>query len=202
MRNFLTLLTSVALFFMGMLVHADELNLLQVQGKSATIYEQPDLKSKVVETLASGSTIIPIFEQKDWFKVANPKDGAVGWLPKNALEQGTQVLISVGHPADSQYIVTQKNKAGDVVGTYRIIQYSNGKPLDQQQAEALFKQVQEQQRQIQEKVNKAFAESFKNFDANIQSLMSDPALHHFPMVQPIIVIQPAKDSVSAPAPKK
>jgi len=49
---------------------------------SIKLYEQPNDSAKVVTTLKAGTQLIPIYQPKqgDWIKVANPKNGDVGWI--------------------------------------------------------------------------------------------------------------------------
>lgn len=136
---------------------ADSINLLQVQNKAISVHETPDTKSKVLETIAAKQMIIPFFEQKDWVKIAYPKNGQVGWVVKADLSQNTLTVVSVNNPRDDQYIVTQKS-SDDNHKIYSAVEYSNNTKFNQQQTEDLIKQIQLQQQQMQERFNKMFAQ--------------------------------------------
>lgn len=152
---------------------ADSINLLQVQNKAVPIHETADAKSKVIETITAKQTIIPFFEQKDWVKIANPKNGQVGWVAKTDLTQNTLTVVSVNNSDDNQYIVTQKSSDGNHK-IYSAVKYSNNPKFNQQQTEDWIQKIQLQQQQLQEHFNKMFAQPIiiiqqpaKNADNNL-----------------------------------
>lgn len=158
MRYLFIFLASFLLGLNSISAHAENISLLQTQSKPITVYENPDAKSKVIATISAGETIIPFFEQKDWIKMADPKNGQVGWVIKTELSKNTQTVVSINNPGANQYIVTQKSKAGGSTNTYSVVEYSNDPKVNQQQAAELIKQIQTQQQQMQERFNKIFAQ--------------------------------------------
>src|SRR5690349_1337169 len=52
-----------------------------------TLYTTPDTKSKVVSTVPLGQALVVILQQKDWVKVADPRNGDVGWVQQQTLTQ-------------------------------------------------------------------------------------------------------------------
>src|SRR5476651_2828749 len=50
--------------------------------KPVNLYDQPKADSKVVGTIDSSSSMVPIFTSKDgiWMKIGDPKNGNVGWV--------------------------------------------------------------------------------------------------------------------------
>lgn len=78
MQKLFRLLLALALIFVVAGCSADTLN----------IYEKPDTHSKIIATAKSGDNLIAIFytDKKDWIKVANPKNGEVGWVKASEIK--------------------------------------------------------------------------------------------------------------------
>lgn len=178
MRYFMTLILSFFFTFALMSANAETINLLQTQDK-VSLYEQPDAKSKVTATLAKGETIIPILQQKDWIKIANPKNGDVGWAEKATIEKNTKSFLNITSTDGSQYVITQKDKSGNMQSVYQVMQYSGNNPVIQKQQEEVFKQIQAQQKAAQEQLNKMFS----------QPMFNNATVYRIPVIQPVIVIE-------------
>lgn len=164
MRYFISLIFSCCLLLLTGAVHAETGGTRQVYGQSVSIYAEPQTKSKIITTIAQGHSLIPVFEQKDWVKVANPDNGDIGWVQKTIFDQNTRTVGTVNNNANvREYLITNKDKDGKAQGTYRIITYSNTKPLDEQQAQALFNRIKEQQRRMQESFNRMMDDAFHDF---------------------------------------
>lgn len=164
MRKLMILLLGFGLFFILNTAKADSISLLQIHGKAIPLFEQPDTKSKTLTIINDGETIIPFFDQKDWVKVASPKTGEVGWLPKNTLSENSQTLISI-NSNKNQYVIAQRSGGDSDKNAYQITQYSNTSLINQQQVDKIFKQIQTQQQQMQERFNKLFADTFKSTES-------------------------------------
>jgi SH3-like domain-containing protein len=55
--------------------------------KDINLYDQPDEKAKVIGTVDLSAGIIPILTPKEgsWIKVADPRNGNVGWIKSNEM---------------------------------------------------------------------------------------------------------------------
>ena len=141
--------------------------------KTLNLYDQPKADSKVLGSVDSNAGIITIFMPKEgkWVKVADPRNGNVGWIKSADLKQ----------TGFTYKVVT----SGDGTHGYQIIQYGNTKPYTAEQVSTIMKSMQKRQQMLQK---------------DMQLMMQDMfAMHHswmdFPMIVPVIVV-PEK----APAP--
>lgn len=154
--------------------------------KNINLYDQPKADSKVVGTIDSDTGIIPIFTPKDstWIKVADPRNGNVGWIKNSDIGTGnTKFTFS------QQFITTGKGP-----GTYQVIQFGNpAQPMSSQQAEEMMKEFQARQQAIQQDTNRMIQDMYKNMDQQMAG---------FPVIMPVIVLPEQKatsPSTKAPA---
>jgi hypothetical protein len=143
--------------------------------KMLTLYEQPKTGSKSVGTIDSEAGIIPIFTPKDsqWIKVADPRNGNVGWILSSDLSANnsngfsfTQKVISTGNGPHSY-----------------VIQWGDPRVLTPEQSKAFFEHLQEQTQSIQKDTQKMMQDMLKNMN---QLDMQ------FPVVMPVIIM-PSSD---------
>lgn len=120
--------------------------------QSITLYEQPNQTSKVVGTADLATGIIPIFTpetNKDWIKVADPRNGNVGWIKSSDIKDAkgsessvtfTQKIINDGKPNNN---------------TFHIIQFGNAPKLTNEQAQQMMQKFRTEQQQIQDSLQGA-----------------------------------------------
>lgn len=139
--------------------------------KTLTLYDQPQADAKSVGTIDSEAGIIPIFTPKnsEWVKVADPRNGNVGWIKSSDLT----VKGSTGFSFSQKMIST-----GTGPNSY-IIQFGAPKMLTPEQSQAFFKQMEEQTQSIQRDTQKMMQDMFKNID---QIKMQ------YPVIMPVIVM--------------
>jgi hypothetical protein len=102
--------------------------------KPVSLYEQPKADAKVIGSVDSDAGIIPIFTPKDtndWIKVADPRNGNVGWVK--------QAELKVSGFTDVQ--------------GYQISNFGGFKPLTPEQNQAMLKQLQESQKSAEKAWN-------------------------------------------------
>ncbi len=82
-----TMFTTIGTFFCGVLSTT-------IFATSLNIYEKPEGNSKIITSVQSGDQLMPIFypDKKEWVKVANPKNGDVGWVKADALK-GPMIVV-------------------------------------------------------------------------------------------------------------
>jgi hypothetical protein len=156
--------------------------------KTITLYAEPQDKAKVVGTIDSNSGIIPIYtpEKGDWIKVADPRNGNVGWVKMNALET----------PGNTEYTFTQRFiNTGSTPQSYQIIQFGSPNKMSSEQLQTLLQQNKAQQKQIQENINKMVNDMSKLYQWNNTWFNND-----VPFVLPVIVI-PAQTAPDTKSPK-
>ena len=106
--------------------------------KDVTMYDQPKADAKIVGAADLSTGIIPIFTPKsgDWVKIADPRNGNVGWVKSSE-------LTNSGSFSFTQRIINNNGKGPQ---TYQIIQY--GKPpqnMSNEQVQNMVQKLQTQQ---------------------------------------------------------
>lgn len=162
------LLSFFILFSFPLLALAQEVNM----------YEQPAANAKVVAKIDLAAGVMPIFtpQGSEWVKVADPKNGNVGWIKASELATANQLKSTVTF---TQSI--DKNTAAPA-SSYNIIQFGNQKPMTEEEKEAFAKKFEMQQKQLMENMNKFF-ENINSGDNNTVPVVIFPA-PKMPAVQP------------------
>ncbi len=182
MRNIITLMLST--FLVCSMAYADS----APPNSGISLYEQPDAKSKLVGTIGPGQALIPIFNQGNWTKVADPTNGNVGWVSADMLKQ-------LGYP--KIYMQTYSAKDGDnnaSVG-YQVVQSANASPANNQQIQQILADLQTQQDAMQRAFNQLVNQSISNFNEFAKQLQQQES--HL-VVQPVIIV-PEKNQANAAA---
>lgn len=125
------------------------------------LYETPDVKAKVVATVDSSDALTPIYypnNKGEWLKIANPKDGTVGWVKTQDLKAPI-VITSVQGPAVRQTVIMNNDKGQQV---YHVEEYSSTKQLtpeeikNDEEMDRNFKEARESLRQAEKAIEKVF----------------------------------------------
>lgn len=143
--------------------------------KSITLYEQPKTDAKVVGTVESNAGIMTIFTPKDgdWVKVADPRNGNVGWVKASELK-GMGVHFNMMQVGDGDH-------------AYQVIQYGD-KVATPEQIEKMTKEMRLKQEVLQKDMNRMMNEMFKN--------MQDYWMNS-PILMPVLVVPDTKLSGNA-----
>lgn len=151
-----------------------------------SLYENPDVNSKVVTTLKSGSQLIPIYspEKGEWVKVANPKDGTVGWVKSEDLK-GPVITTKINDSGVQQTIITNKEKSPQI---YEIIRFSGPNALSNEDAQKIAQAMEKRQQKMRESMNKMQESVQKMMQNMMQEIDANKDLFTFPIIQPIIVV--------------
>jgi hypothetical protein len=131
--------------------------------KPINLYNEPKKEAKTIGTLDSEAGIISIFTPKnsEWMKVADPRNGNVGWIKSSEINN-TRMTFNVMSSQEGGH-------------SYQIIQYGNSKPYTEDQ----LKQMQARQEALQKDMQKMVANMFDDFH--------HPWMN-FPMIMPVVVI--------------
>lgn len=131
--------------------------------KSINLYDAPQKDAKVVGALDSEAGIIAIFTPKnsDWIKVADPRNGNVGWI-KSTDMGNTNMTFKV-------------MSGGDGKQSYQIIQYGNTKPYTEEQ----LKQIRAREEALQQDMQKMVQQMFQN---------TQHPWAGFPMILPVVIL--------------
>lgn len=154
--------------------------------KNINLYDQPKADAKVVGTIDSDTGIIPIFTPKDnkaWVKVADPRNGNVGWIKNSDIDTG----------ATSGFTFTQHTiSSGKGPGTYQVFQFGTpNQQISPEQAQKMINQIQARQQAIQEDTAKMMQDIYKSMD-----------LSNFPVIMPVIVLPQQNPAPAATTPTK
>jgi hypothetical protein len=173
-EKFMKIMIYVSIFFLYLFSFA-------TFAQPITMYDQPIPTAKTIGTVDLSSGIIPIFTPKtgDWVKVADPKNGNVGWVKaselKSAKESGSSVIYSQkiinGTPPNTQKLTT-----------------------DQQE---WIKRVQTEQQIMQQKLQHMMKDMNELFQQEWETLKSNP---QFPVVMPFLATPPTTINAPVPAP--
>lgn len=154
--------------------------------KEIRLYDQPKADAKVVGNVDLAAGFIPIYTSKEqtWIKIADPRNGNVGWVKSNELNSGnTQASFTF-----TQSYINDVNKSPM---TYRIIQFGEPSKLSSEQTQTMIKQMQIQQL--------SFEKSIQNMMRDMDQLFYDDwhFMHgNFPFLMPV-VIMPAQNATNA-----
>ena len=168
MKKIFTLISFICLFCMNT-VFANDLNL----------YENPDAKAKVVTTLKSGEQIMPIYSpaNSEWIKVANPKDGAVGWA-KIADLKGPVITVITSNGGD--------NSKGQQF--YQIQAFGGVQQIKPEEAEKMIKDIELRGQKMKESLLQMQSTMQKEIENMMKDISSNKNFLTFPIIQPVIIV--------------
>lgn len=167
------------------------------------LYDGP-AKGMVLAFLDPNMRLIPIYQQGNWVKVGNPKDGQVGWIN---LIQYQKARYAYYRPNIQTLFVHLTNQAKGKP-TLNIVAYRNGKQLSKKEAAAIYNRLRKQQ-------EKQFR-TMQRFSASMERMMDQDFLNAAQFfdtswltptwMAPVILIQQPKvkqkeDAASQPARK-
>lgn len=163
--------------------------------KPLNLYDQPKADAKVVGTIESSNGMVPIFtpEHSEWMKVGDPKNGNVGWINVNDLNDSSGSVAT-------QFSMTQKTidtKSGPK--TVQMVEFSTPKTMSSQQSVALQKEIQTRQDNLQKSIQKMMQDFYRDMSTYY---MQNPAVFgspNMPIVMPIIVYPQQDQQAPAPA---
>lgn len=131
------------------------------QVNALNIHEEASEKAKVVFEVQAGDKLIPIIKHGEWLKVANPKDGKVGWVKVADLQGHLSLNNGINY---QQRIITNKSDHG-VPNVYRVIDYTGPNKMSQEEMDEIFKQMQARQEQIQKYMQAMLQSMFNSFQS-------------------------------------
>lgn len=105
------------------------------------LYESEAGKT-VTQKLPINTHLIKIYQKKDWIKVANPNDGSVGWINQT---QYQKAVDEFNQPNVQEVFISKsvdKNNKPEI----NVVAYKNGKPVSQQEANAMYEKIKQEQK--------------------------------------------------------
>ena len=156
---------TLGLMAVGVASAATHVKRASVQSTDSVILYKAKESKDVVTTLSPNTQLVPIFQQGNWVKVGDPRNGQVGWIN---LTQYQKARAAFEQPViQTTYInVTSNDKGKPVIN---VVAYKNGKALPKAQAMALYKKMRaQQQRQYQQ---------MQRFSVNMQRMMDQNFIH-------------------------
>lgn len=162
--------------------------------KTIDMYDQPNPQAKKIGSVDSSAGIIPIFQPNNnqWLKIADPRNGNVGWIKTQDLSNGKEPM---------NVTVTQKvMDLGSGPYNFRLIQFNDPSKMTPEQQQAMVKQIEQQRQQLQNQVKTMVDQVSKEFNQVFST---------FPIVMPVVIFpqenqpaknaQPANNKTAAPA---
>jgi len=167
---------------------------LSAFAKSINFYDEPKDNAKVVGSLDSDVGIIPIYtpEKGDWIKVADPRNGNVGWVKMKDLGDNAG---TTGYTFTQRFINT-----GTSPQTYQVIQFGGPNKMTPEQIQNQLKQTKLQQQQMQENMNKAMQNMMNDMN-NLYHWNNAWFNNNTPFIMPVLVI-PTQNPNGSLAPAK
>lgn len=163
---------------------------------SVQIFEQPKAKAKLVGSITGGTQIIPVYYPNggDWLKVANPKNGQVGWVKLSDLK-GQSTLPGLQEVRFNQRFEKTQTTDGkpEVV---RIIEYKGPNQLSSQEIKTLVREMQTRQSQIDgtmQLMMRAMMQDLNHF-ARRDVLSFEDDFFTFPFIQPMLIVPQQGDA--------
>ncbi len=153
--------------------------------KSLNLYEQPQPNSKVVGTVDTQVGVMTIFTPKgsEWTKVADPRNGNVGWVMSKEL----------GNTGVTFNVMT----SGDGGHSYRYYQYGGTETYSPEKMQKQYDDMMKRQRAIQSNMQHMMDDMFQTF------------YYPTPMFVPVVYVpvekatnKPAKPAAATQAPAK
>jgi len=96
---------------------------------------------KVIEKVLANTALVPIYRQKGWIKMGNPKNGHVGWVNEQQMQQARRVFFRPD--IQTIYMHTDHNARGKL--QLNIVAYRNGRKLSSQEAQHLYQTMRRNQ---------------------------------------------------------
>jgi hypothetical protein len=171
-----------------------------ILAKPVNLYEQPKTDAKVVGTIDSASSMVPIISNKegDWMKVGDPQNGNVGWL------KVSEVSNSANGSTNTGFSMSQTTNGPQ---TYRTFQFLDPKPLTPEQIKTMNVELQKRQTDIQKNTMQVIQNIFDSANAaykanpNLYNTMNFPVVVPVPVMMVPTAAQPAPVVASPPTPK-
>src|SRR5579885_1804616 len=154
-----------------------------VFAKSLNLLDQPQQNAKVVASVDLSDGIIPIYSPKDgkWIKIADPKNGNVGWVKTSDLEN-----------AGSTFSEFSFSEGPSNAKTYHVIQYGEpARKLTPEQARAIVKEQEARYQAMQRSMVSMMHEMNHMFED--EWMMSHP-----PMFMPVVFVPVQKSAAAQP----
>lgn len=150
------------------------------------IYQSPQANAAVVEKLSPNQRLVGIFNQGDWIKVGDPRNGQTGWVNREQYQQ------AVNHYFQSTIQTVYIRTASNDKSVPNVVAYQNGKKLSDKEAKELYQRIQKQQLEQSQYMQKMFWNMQNVMDQDIHEINQpyNPwnELNIGFMPQPIIVI--------------
>lgn len=176
----------------------------QQSSPQVNLYEKPQSNAKILQKLSPAERLIPIYRQKGWIKVGDPRNGEVGWVNRDQYHEALQKYYQPD--IQTVFIRAEHNEKGK--RTIDVVAYKNGKKLTDKEAQQLYEQIKNQQakesrymRHVFWDMDKLMAQQMRAFSRWMDNPWNGNLSDFDPtVVQPLIILSPAHSvSQSAPA---
>ncbi len=144
------------------------------------LYAEPKTASKVVAKLKPNTPLAPIYQEKDWYKVAvSSRDGQVGWINRQQYRTAMQAFYQP--LVQTVYVQTTRDEKNGKP-QINVVAYRNGKKVSDQEAKALYQKITQQQQ--------AQWQQMRVFDVNMNRFWQDENRLFQDMSRPDFMLAP------------
>lgn len=166
---------TVAAFAANKKEEANNANKKKANAGQIIVYSAPDTK-KILEKLPGNAVIIPIYRQKEWVKIGDPKNGKVGWVNKEQVSKARQAF----YRPDIQTIYIHADRNAKGKPQFSIVAFRNGEKLSPSEAKRLYEKMRKSQMREMKRVR------------YMTHWMNEEFYEAMPPAQPMIVLPAAK----------
>ncbi len=156
---------------------------MTVFAKEISLYDQPKSDAKAVAAIDLSAGIIPIYTPKEgnWVKIADPRNGNVGWVKSSDLNSAgtSQSIFSFTQSIDNK-----------TPTTYRIIQFGQPTKLTPEQTKTLVNQMQTEQQEMQKSMQNMMRDMNQLFYNDWHFMHNET----FPFFVPVVIMPIQKNT--------
>lgn len=148
---------------------------LSAVASNLKLYSKPDAKSSVVTEVQSGDELIAIYnpEQSNWIKVADPRNGKVGWVQKVKLNVPTTSKGLASNNAQQpsagkqpkmfhkRFEKKHRDKNGQVIGQDQV-EYYGTENLTDDQVQAMMQDMRVRQMRMMRDMHQMMSDVYED----------------------------------------
>lgn len=133
-----------------------------IEAGKINLYADANESARIIDKFDVSANLIPIFEEKGWIKVGNPKNGEVGWVNKEQCRRVTEAYYNP-HVKSITINIVDSDVSKVQPSDTKIVAYRNDKQLSDKEAKELYKKMQKDQELFERQMDRLFNESLKGF---------------------------------------
>jgi hypothetical protein len=134
---------------------------LYAASSEVEIYQEPNSKSQIVGKVDLHHGVIPIYSKKNWIEIGDPRNGHVGWIPREKLKDTSHTAL--GMTPLYKTIIKQHDTDPSHKKIYRTSPFTTTTNApDKKIVEALMKDMESQEKNIRNDMRQIMSLMRKN----------------------------------------